>query len=135
MILHVKRETLGPDATAGTMWVDGVYFGFTLELPWKDNKQAVSCIPEGEYPVEITLSYRFKKALPFVRDVPNRSGIRIHNANRPSELRGCIAVASKRIGPTHIYGGLTPALTTKIRLAQTRAEPVKIQISNPGVPV
>lgn len=58
-------------------------------------------IPAGEYPVQLTVSARATagtlwtpwpgKQLPLVV-VPGRDGIRIHAANRESELAGCLAV-------------------------------------------
>lgn len=63
----------------------------TLELPWKENKTNVSCIPEGTYKVVKTYSPRFKKKLWLVKGVPGRSGIRFHPANFVRQLQGCIA--------------------------------------------
>jgi hypothetical protein len=52
----------------------------------------MDCIPEGEYDCALTYSPRFKKLMWEVLDVPgDRTGIRIHSANRPSQLEGCIA--------------------------------------------
>jgi hypothetical protein len=58
----------------------------TLELPWLDNQRNISCIPAGQYPIRVE-GKRIR-----VLDVPGRDGILIHVANKPSELRGCIAV-------------------------------------------
>ena len=63
----------------------------TLELPWKDNKPNVSCIPVGKYKVKKTYSPHFGKDMWEVLNVQDRSGIRIHIANYVSELKGCIA--------------------------------------------
>ena len=61
----------------------------TLELPWKDNRPFVSCIPEGRYIVErdYTGRHQFYKIL----CVANRTHIEIHLANKVKELQGCIA--------------------------------------------
>ena len=131
MQIKVKRETLGPEATHGIMEVDGDYFGVTLELPWKDNAHAVSCIPAGTYPLGVTYSPRFGRNLLLVRDVPRRAGIRIHNANYASELRGCIAVAKQRIADGHIQGGMVPELKEMADQAMKRGEALTIEIVNP----
>ena len=47
-------------------------------------------IPPGIYPVEVTWSPKFKKFLPEIKDVPERSGIRIHMGSKPEHSKGCI---------------------------------------------
>jgi len=47
-------------------------------------------IPEGEYPIDWTWSPKFKKPLPEILDVPDRSGIRIHRGTLPEHSKGCI---------------------------------------------
>ncbi len=47
-------------------------------------------IPEGTYKVERTWSPKFKKFLPELIDVPDRTGIRIHRGSLPEHSRGCI---------------------------------------------
>ena len=47
-------------------------------------------IPEGTYPVERTWSPRFRKFLPEIQNVPERSGIRIHRGTLPEHSQGCI---------------------------------------------
>lgn len=95
MEVLLRRDYKGKDCTLGKL-----YFGEDmveiLELPWKDNLPRVSCIPEGEYEVERTYSPAFKKKLWLVKNVPNRSGIRIHSANYVHELLGCLAPGLKR---------------------------------------
>ena len=46
--------------------------------------------PTGTYPVEVTWSPKFKKFLPEIKDVPERSGIRIHMGSKPEHSKGCI---------------------------------------------
>lgn len=65
---------------------------FSLELPWKDNKTGISCIPLGIYKVTTTFSNRFKQNMWEVLNVPSRKGIRIHPANFVQQLEGCIAL-------------------------------------------
>lgn len=131
MIIEVRRETLEP-CCAGRMYVDGEYFGFTLERPWLDNKPNVSAIPAGEYGVTVAHSNRFKRPMMRLLKVPGRAGILIHNANFAEQLRGCIAVARTRYNMEHIYGGLAPALKNRVESALSRGEAVKIRITNPS---
>lgn len=67
---------------------------YTIELPWLDNKQRVSCIPEGRYELTKRYSRRFGHHL-LVNDVTNRSYILIHAYNDAlKESKGCIAPVS-----------------------------------------
>jgi hypothetical protein len=47
-------------------------------------------IPEGTYPLDKTYSPKFKKFLPEVQNVPERTGIRIHGGSIPEHSTGCI---------------------------------------------
>ena len=70
---------------------------FTLEPPWKDNLNKVSCIPEGSYTCKrvedrvlssgIVLPVTYE-----VMEVPSRSGILFHVGNDPPDTHGCILV-------------------------------------------
>lgn len=76
----------------------------TLELPWKENKSNVSCIPQGGYRVRHQHSPAFRKNLYRLLDVPKRSGILIHAGNFAgdrslglrTDLLGCIALGMDR---------------------------------------
>ena len=59
-----------------------------FKLPTLENADFL--IPEGTYPVERTWSPRFKKFLPEIQNVPDRSGIRIHRGTIPEHSQGCI---------------------------------------------
>ncbi len=71
----------------------------TLELPWKENKTQVSCIPTGSYTCKITNSPKFGKVYN-VQNVKDRSNILIHAGNvagdtskgYKSDVLGCILV-------------------------------------------
>jgi hypothetical protein len=52
----------------------------TLELPWKDNKQELSCIPTGTYTVVRHISPRWGTCF-WVKDVPGRTHILFHAGN------------------------------------------------------
>ena len=47
-------------------------------------------IPAGTYPLKRTYSYKFKKLLPILENVPEREGIRIHRGTKPEHSQGCI---------------------------------------------
>jgi len=45
------------------------------------------------YPLAVTYSPKFKRALPLVGQVPGRSGIRFHPGTKPEHSKGCILVS------------------------------------------
>ena len=78
MTLVVKRRKFGK-ATTGRLFVDRQDFCFTLEdqvrevegrpvSEWK--VKGATAIPRGTYDVEITMSNRFKRLLPILKNVP-----------------------------------------------------------------
>lgn len=71
---------------------DGAYIR-TLELPDKNNRVNISCIPEGQYIIsrDHTGKYQYFK----VNDVDGRTHIEIHLATKPSHLQGCIGIYKK----------------------------------------
>ena len=99
----ITREYL-PTHTLGIVSCYNEYGnGFScksIELAWQNNKKNVSCIPVDNYFCAWTKSSKFskKKGSPVytyeVRNVPNRSGIRIHSATYVRHLQGCIAFGS-----------------------------------------
>lgn len=68
-----------------------VYNCPTLELPWRENKNSISCIPEGTYKVVKRISKKFGEHF-HVLDVEGRSYILIHKGNYYTDIRGCILV-------------------------------------------
>lgn len=101
MIITVKRENAVNGALLGKVYIDGVFFGYSLE---NDSYK----IPVGNYNAGLQYSQKFGKKLLFL-DVPGRSGILIHNGNTKDDTRGCIIVASDREGET-IKNGLADVL-------------------------
>ncbi len=79
------------------------FFCYTLELPWKDNKRNLSCIPEGTY--KVSTRYSPKYGLVYhIKEVSNRSYILIHSGNYGGDITkglrshtsGCILLGKKR---------------------------------------
>ena len=65
----------------------------TLELPWNENKNKISCIPEASYQVVKRHSKKYNKHL-HVTDVVGRDFILIHSGNYFTDTKGCILVGS-----------------------------------------
>lgn len=53
-------------------------------------------VPALIYKVSVTQSPKFKRLLPILEQVPNRSGIRIHRGTKPEHSKGCILVSPAR---------------------------------------
>jgi len=96
-MLELKRIYL-LTATHGSLYLDGVFIAFTIELPWLQNKKRISCIAEGCYVLRRRYSVKFKWHY-ILLDVTDRSGILIHPANNAQqELQGCIAPVTALVG-------------------------------------
>lgn len=97
MRLVIIRTSYLPFATFGVAHLmegnQEMYRTNTLELAWRDNNRNRSCIPEGEYPIDVIKHQQYGKVLA-LRLVPKRSGILIHAFNTPKESKGCIAFGS-----------------------------------------
>ena len=88
-ILTIKRIP-HEDCTVGIMRFNEHRF-FTLELPWHDNSQNVSCIPPGFYRCRKVFSGKYGQCVE-IRDVIGRTLIRIHWGNYTSDILGCVIV-------------------------------------------
>ena len=78
---------------------DGKAVRGTLTFPLLDREDIFSVrtlenadhlIPDGTYKVERTWSPKFRKFLPELLEVPERTGIRIHRGTLPEHSQGCI---------------------------------------------
>jgi hypothetical protein len=112
--LHIlsNRLTMTSTTTIGKMYLNGEYFGYTLEDVNRDVKiKHQTCIPAGLYKVVLTVSNRFKRLMPLLIDVPNFKGIRIHGGNTHKNTSGCPMVAERRLNDNTIQGSLEKELT------------------------
>ena len=85
MYLKLIRNKANGSAITGRLVIDGRWFCNTLER--KGYEILALC-----YRVAVTMSPRFKRLLPIVQNVPQRSGIRLHRGTKPEHSTGCILV-------------------------------------------
>lgn len=96
-IVEIIRGTSTDEGTFGKM-IFGKDVCKTLELPWRDNKRQMSCVPVGDYKCVLISSPKFGAAY-LLLNVPGRSEVLIHSANFGGDtskgwdthLHGCIA--------------------------------------------
>lgn len=97
LIRFVKTQT---HITKGIWLFDGKPVCCTLELPWRDNRKRVSCIPPGNYRCERCKLKRYRITGTQIlnaweiMDVPDRTGILIHTGNWESDTEGCIIIGT-----------------------------------------
>ena len=90
MVLVLNR-TYFPEGTQGILEWNGTLICYTIELPWLGNQMRISCIPEGDYFLQLRFSPKFRWHFQLM-NVPGRDLILIHPANDAKlELLGCIA--------------------------------------------
>ncbi|WP_113654726.1 DUF5675 family protein [Pedobacter namyangjuensis] len=91
-------RTYYKSGTNGKISYRGEHVCDTIELPWRDNKRNISCIPEGRYLLIKRMHTKHGLQLA-IANVVNREGILIHPANFAlRELQGCIAPVTKCTG-------------------------------------
>ena len=94
MVITVRRLTASVRSTTGRMVLDGVPKFCTLEPPKEPDPRGNGyvCIPSGTFRLTIRWSFKFKKHVPHVEDVPGRTAIEIHIGNDPQDTDGCTLI-------------------------------------------
>ena len=90
MYIQLIRNQPQGSAITGRLVINGRWFCYTLERVGYQ-------IPALCYHVAVTQSPCFKRLLPIVQDVPQRSGIRFHRGSKPEHSTGCILVVADNI--------------------------------------
>lgn len=96
----------GPSTDAGTfgrLLLGGNQFCFTLELPWRDNRPQLSCIPPTVYGVAMVRSPHFGRIY-HVEDVLGRANVLMHSGDYAGDVTkgfkthvlGCILLGFRR---------------------------------------
>ncbi len=121
--VYLFRTRISDQGTEGILATDG-FFSKTLELPWRNNKRSISCIPSGMYTVQIRQSPKYGSVY-WVTNVPNRSWILIHAGNFAGDtskgfkthVNGCIL-----LGKDHGFlGGQRAVLSSRVTVRKFRS--------------
>ncbi len=97
MELKLIRETYTKDSTIGRLFINGVFFCYTLEDAVREKKiKNITAIDAGKYEVIINYSNRFKQLMPLLIGVKNYEGVRIHWGNYSKDTEGCLLLGSTK---------------------------------------
>lgn len=91
------RDDIRSNCIRGTLLIAGTHFDI-LERPWAGNRRNESCIPSGTYAasfLERSSSGKYRDVF-WLRQVPGRSAILIHNGNTVAHSRGCLIIGKRR---------------------------------------
>lgn len=98
MKIEVVRTYYSVNYTKGLIFVNDVFFGYTLEPQKKETNETSflnRCIDTGTYIAEYEYSPKFKKHLIELKNVPNHTEIKIHAGNFRKDTRGCILIGRR----------------------------------------
>ena len=113
MYIRLIRNEAKGNAITGRLVINGRFFCNTLERVGYQ-------IPALCYHVSVTMSPKFKRILPIVQNVPQRSGIRFHRGTKPQHSTGCILIPSDK----------EKALTDLILQAQQSHEEIILEVTD-----
>lgn len=90
-LLRIGSSDLG---TYGVLRDKAIPFAVTMEPPWRQNMQDVSCVPPGIYTCKRVQSPKFGETFE-ITGVPGRSHVLFHQGNYLDDTHGCILVAEE----------------------------------------
>jgi hypothetical protein len=133
----LRRLSHGDQGTKGVLLLPGGVFCNTLELPWRDNRPNVSCIPCGEYGVAVRHSPRFGDAYE-VKNVPGRSYILFHAGNLAGDtakgyhthVEGCILLGKYFGTLAGQEAVMVSAPTVRRFMAQMGGQPFRLLVED-----
>ena len=113
MYIRLIRNQPQASAITGRLIINGRWFCNTLERVGYQ-------IPALCYHVAVTMSPKFRRLLPIVQNVPQRSGIRFHRGTKPQHSTGCILIPADK----------EKALTDLILQAQQSHEEIILEVTD-----
>ena len=142
ILLRLIRETYTSQTTLGKLFVNGEFFGYTLE----DTVRAFgikvpkhTAIPAYIYHVKLNYSPKFGRIMTLIFNMDDESifamgirfsGIRFHGGNRHTDTEGCILIAKNRISDCVIQGSLEKELYQIIKNAEIQNKEIILEIIN-----
>ena len=109
MKLKVVRELKNDVCTIGSLFINDVFFCYTLEDKDRGLKQSdsllfiqakkifgLTAIPSGFYKLTVNQSPKFKRMLPRILDIKGFDGVLLHRGNSANDSLGCILLGYKK---------------------------------------
>jgi hypothetical protein len=109
MKIKVVREVFTDKSTIGSLYLNDVFFCYTLEDKDRglDQSQSliiiqakklfgITAIPYGKYPLIVNKSPKFGRLLPRLQGIKGFDGVLIHRGNSAEHSHGCILVGYKK---------------------------------------
>lgn len=120
MLVKVVREKAMGDAVPGKIYLDGVFFCYSLE-------NNLYKIPSGVYSAYGKTSPKFGTDKLYI-DVPGRSNILFHGGNMAEDSRGCILTGRNRDGD-RVSLDCSDSLLSAVDTAYRRGEDIAVQVT------
>ena len=109
MKIKVVRQVFTDKSTIGSLYVNDVFFCYTLEDKDRGLEQSqslimiqakklfgITAIPYGNYPLIVNKSPKFGRLLPRLQGIKGFDGVLIHRGNSAEHSHGCILVGYKK---------------------------------------
>ena len=109
MKIKVVRQVFTDKSTIGSLYVNDVFFCYTLEDKDRGLDQGqslimiqakklfgITAIPYGNYPLIVNKSPKFGRLLPRLQGIKGFDGVLIHRGNSAEHSHGCILVGYKK---------------------------------------
>lgn len=148
MKIEVKRLSSSAESTNGALYIDGVFFCFTIEDQFQEVKvKSETRIPEGDYRIVLRtvglMTEKYSKRFPdihkgmlWVTEVPNFEYILIHMGISEKDSAGCLLLVDSIVNNKLNEGGGAMSQSAYLRVykkvlpALEAKEPVNIIYSN-----
>lgn len=88
------RQTSTPQGTPGHYVSDSGFSAFSIEKPYVNDENNISCINPGTYLCQWLYSPKHNCNVYHVKTNDNRIAVEIHSANVQEQLQGCIALGA-----------------------------------------
>lgn len=117
----VREQPNESGAVRGRVYVDGVFFSYSLE-------NSAYMFPNGVYSLYGKKSPKFNANKVYI-NIPGRSNIMFHGGNTVKDTTGCVLVASERDGET-VKGDQSGYLFDVVDMAAKNGETVGLIVRN-----
>lgn len=109
MKLDIVRDDVveSTGAIPGRLYVDGDFFGYTLE------RSGVEIAP-GNYSLYTRFSPKFASNKLAI-EVPGRQYLMFHGGNHPEDSAGCVIISRQRVDDSTVYGDLSTELYNLVK--------------------